>query len=52
MEIKQIAAEHTALRSAVRSRAVIVLALACVVALFGVSVAQFGHQAIHAITRT
>ena len=50
MDIKQIAAEHTALRTALRSRALIVLAFACLVALLGVSVAHFGHQAIHAMT--
>jgi hypothetical protein len=50
MDIKQIAAEDSALRTAVRSRAVVVLALACLVALFGLSVAHFGHQAVHAMT--
>ena len=50
MDIKQIAAEHSAPWTALRSRAVIVLALVCLVALLGVSMAQFGHQAMHAMT--
>ena len=50
MDIKQIAAEDSALRNALRSRAVVVLALACLVALLGLSVAHFGHQAVHAMT--
>ena len=50
MDIKQIAAEDSAPRTAVRSRAVVVLALVCLVALFGLSVAQFGHQAVHSMT--
>ncbi|MBV9802332.1 MAG: glycosyltransferase [Solirubrobacterales bacterium] len=50
MDIKQIAAEHRAPRIALRSRVVIVLALACLVALLGVSVGHFGHQALHAMT--
>jgi cellulose synthase (UDP-forming) len=50
MDIRQIAAEDSALRTAVRSRAVVVLALAGLVALFGLSVAHFGHQAVHAMT--
>lgn len=50
MDIKQIAAEHSALRTALRSRAVIVVALACLVGVLAVSVGHFGHQAIHAMT--
>ena len=50
MDIKQAAAEHRALRTAVRSRALIVLALAALLAVLGVSVAHFGHQAVHAMT--
>ena len=50
MDIKQIVADDSAVRTAVRSRAVVVLALACLVALFGLSVAHFGHQAVHAMT--
>jgi hypothetical protein len=50
MDIRQIATEHRALRIAVRSRAVIVLALVCLFGLLGVSVAHFGHEAIHAMT--
>jgi hypothetical protein len=33
-----------------RSRGVILFALACLVVLLGASVAQFGHQAVHAMT--
>jgi cellulose synthase (UDP-forming) len=50
MDIKQIAAEPSALRTAMRSRVLIVLALAGLVAVLGVSVAHFGHQAVHAMT--
>jgi len=50
MDIKQNSADHNALRTAVRSRAVIVVALAGLVAVLGLSVAQFGHQAILAMT--
>jgi hypothetical protein len=50
MDIKQSAADHAALRTAVRSRAVIVVALGCLLAVLGVSVAHFGDQAIHAMT--
>ena len=50
MDIKQLASEHSALRSVLRSRAVIVVALACVVGVLGVSVGHFGYQAIHAMT--
>jgi cellulose synthase (UDP-forming) len=50
MDIKQIAAENSALRTAVRSRAVIMVALGCLLAVLGVSVAHFGDQAIHAMT--
>ena len=50
MDIKQIAADHSALRTAVRSRAVIVVALGCLLAVLGVSLAHFGNQAIHAMT--
>jgi cellulose synthase (UDP-forming) len=49
MDIRQIAAEHRALRTALRSRAVIVLALACLVGVLAVSVGHFGHPAIHAM---
>ena len=51
MDIKQIATSRSALRSAMRSRGVIVFALACLVAVLGVSVAEFGHQAVHAMAR-
>jgi hypothetical protein len=51
MDIKQIAATGPrALRAAMRSRAAIVLALACLVVVLGVSVAHFGHEAVHAMT--
>jgi hypothetical protein len=50
MDIKQIATDRSALRAAMRSRAAIVLALAGLVVLLGVSVADFGHQAVHAMT--
>ena len=50
MDIKQIAAEHSALRTAMRSRAVVVLVLAGLVVLLGISMAHFGHQAVHAMT--
>lgn len=50
MDIKQIATQHSALRTALRSRAVIVVALACLVGVLGVSVGHFGHEAIHAMT--
>ena len=51
MDIKQIAADHSAApRTAVRSRAVIVVALGCLLAVLGVSLAHFGNQAIHAMT--
>jgi len=50
MDIKQIATDRSALRTAVRSRALIVLALAGLVAVLGVSVAHFGHQAVHSMT--
>jgi cellulose synthase (UDP-forming) len=49
MDIKQIATDRSALRTAVRSRAAIVLALAFLIALLGVSVAHFGHQAVQAM---
>jgi len=49
MDIKQSAANRSALRTAVRSRAVIVLALACLIGLLALSVAHFGHEAIHAM---
>jgi cellulose synthase (UDP-forming) len=49
MDIKQIAADHSALRTAVRSRAVIVVALGCLVALLGLSMVHFGGQAIHSM---
>jgi cellulose synthase (UDP-forming) len=50
MDIKQAATRHRALWSALRSRAVIVFAFACLVALLSVSVVHFGHQALHAMT--
>ena len=50
MDIKQIATSRSALRSAMRSRWVVVFALACLVVVLGVSVAHFGHQAVHAMT--
>jgi cellulose synthase (UDP-forming) len=50
MDIKQIATSRSALRAALRSRGVILFALACLVVLLGASVAQFGHQAVHAMT--
>jgi cellulose synthase (UDP-forming) len=50
MDIKQIAGEHSALRAALRSRAVVLVALACLIGVLGLSVALFGHQAIHAMT--
>lgn len=50
MDIKQIATSRSALRSALRSRGVILFALACLVVVLGVTVAQFGHQAVHAMT--
>jgi cellulose synthase (UDP-forming) len=50
MDIKQIATSPSALRSAMRSRWLIVFALACLVVVLGVSVAHFGHQAVHAMT--
>jgi cellulose synthase (UDP-forming) len=50
MDIKQIATSRSALRAAMRSRGVIVVALACLVVVIGFSVAHFGHQAIHAMT--
>ena len=49
MDIRQIATDRSALRSAMRSRAAIVLALGCLIAVLGVSVAHFGHAAVHAI---
>jgi cellulose synthase (UDP-forming) len=49
MDIRQTATSRRALRAAVRSRGVIVLALACLVILLGVSIAQFGHEAVHAV---
>lgn len=49
MDIKQIATDRSALRSAMRSRAAIVVALGLLIALLGVSVAQFGHDAVHAM---
>jgi cellulose synthase (UDP-forming) len=50
MDIKQLAAGRKALRSAMRSRGVIVLALAGVVIALGISVAHFGPDTVHAIT--
>ena len=50
MDIRQVAAERGAPRRAVRSRAVVVLGLACVLALLALSMAHFGHQAVHAMT--
>jgi cellulose synthase (UDP-forming) len=50
MDIKQIAAGPSALRTAMRPRVLIVLALAGLVAILGVSVGHFGHQAVHAMT--
>ncbi len=50
MDIKQIATSRSALRTALRSRGVVVIALGCLVVLLGVSVAHFGHQAVHAMT--
>jgi hypothetical protein len=50
MDIKQTATDSRALRRAMRSRGAIVLALVILVAVLGVSVAHFGHQAVHAMT--
>jgi hypothetical protein len=50
MDIRQNAAERRALWIAVRARVGIVLALVWLLAVLGVSVAQFGHQAVHAMT--
>ena len=50
MDIKQTAADRSALRTTVRSRALIVLVLAGLVAVLGVSVAHFAHQAVQAMT--
>jgi cellulose synthase (UDP-forming) len=49
MDIKQIAARHGASLATLRGRAGIVLALVCLLALLTVSVAAFGHQAVHAM---
>lgn len=50
MDIKQIAAEHSAVLTAIRARAGIVLSLLVLLALLSVSVATFGHEAVHAMT--
>lgn len=53
MEIKQAAAAaHSALSRVVRARAGVLLCLLCLLAVLGVSVADFGHQAIEAILAT
>lgn len=49
MDIKQSAAAHSALAAALRARAGIILALVCLLAVLGVTLAQFGHEAVQAI---
>ncbi|HWE10835.1 MAG TPA: glycosyltransferase family 2 protein [Solirubrobacteraceae bacterium] len=50
MDIKQVAARQGASLATLRGRAGIVVALICLVALLTVSVADFGHQALHAMS--
>jgi len=49
MDIKQIASLHRALPAALRARAGILVALCAVLALLALSVANFGHDALHAM---
>ena len=52
MDIKQIAVAQRALTAGLRARAGMLLALACLAGLLGLSVAAFGHEAIHAMIQT
>jgi hypothetical protein len=50
LDLRQHLADHPGPLAALRGRGAILIGLVCLVALVTVSLADFGHQAIHALT--